>query len=85
MGASIERVKAVVTIIVTAVVNVANVYGWAVDADAWVSAALSVASAACIAWSWWKNQNVTGEAQRAQAVLDHLKAERKALQAKGDD
>lgn len=83
---NMERVKATVTIVVTAAVNIANVYGYAVDADAWLNAALTVASAVCIIWSWWKNQNVTAEAQQAQAVLDHLKAEKKALKAKeGED
>ena len=73
-----ERIKAVVTIIVTAAVNVANVYGYAVDADTWVNAALSVLSVITIAYTWWKNQNITDEAIEAQKVLDHLKAERKA-------
>ena len=71
-----ERVKAIVTIVVTAAVNIANVYGYAIDADAWVNVALSIASAACVAWAWWKNQNITDEAIQAQAYLDELKAKR---------
>ena len=81
-GATLERVKAIITIIVTAVSTIAAMYGYAVDADAWISVALSIVSAACIVWSWWKNQNITPEAIQAQAVLDHLKAERKASHAK---
>lgn len=77
-----ERVKAIVTIIVTAGVNIANVCGFAFDVDAWVSVALSIASAITVLWAWWKNQNVTAEAIQAQATLDHLKAERKALEAR---
>lgn len=77
-----EKTKAITTIVVTALVNVANCMGYALDADAWVNVALSMLSAAAIAYSWWKNQNVTPEAQAAQATLDHLKAERKALKAK---
>lgn len=73
-----ERAKAIITIVITAAVNVANVYGYAIDAEAWINVALSVLSAACILWSWWKNQNITPEAIQAQAVLDHLKAERRA-------
>lgn len=69
-----ERTKAIVTIVVTAVVNVANVYGFAVDADAWISVVLSILSAVTVLWSWWKNQNVTEHAQMAQKYLDHLKA-----------
>ena len=70
---NIERIKAIAAIIVTAAVNIANVYGYAVDADPIVNAVLSVLSAAAIAWSWWKNQNVTDEAQRAQLYLKELK------------
>lgn len=69
-----ERIKAIVTIIVTAAVNIANVCGYALDADAWLNVALSTASAICIFWSWWKNQNLTAEAIQAQAYLDDLKA-----------
>lgn len=69
-----ERAKAIITIVVTAAVNIANVYGFAADADQWVNVVLSIASAICIAWSWWKNQNVTPEAQKAQIYLNELKA-----------
>lgn len=74
-----EKVKAIVTLIVTAAVNVANVLGYALDLDAWLNAALSVASVICIVWSWWHNQNVTPEAQQAQLVLNQLKNEKKAM------
>ena len=79
---NIERAKAIITIVVTAIVNIANVYGFAVDAEAWINVALSIVSAAAIVYAWWKNQNITPEAIQAQAVLDHLKAERKASHAK---
>ena len=72
-----ERVKAIITIVVTAAVNIANVYGYAVDADAWVNVALSIVSAASILYAWWKNQNVTEAAQEAQKYLDELKAAKK--------
>lgn len=77
-----EKVKAILTIIVTAVVNVFNVLGYAQDADAWVNVVLSIASAACIVYAWWFNQNVTPEAQQAQLVLNQLKNERRALELK---
>ena len=69
-----ERAKAIITIVVTAAVNIANVCGFALDADQWANVVLSIASAICIAWSWWKNQNVTAEAQQAQLYLNELKA-----------
>lgn len=73
-----ERVKAIVTIVIVAVVNVANVFGYAVDADAWVNVALSLLSALGIVWSWWKNQNITPEAVEGQKLLDSLKAAKHA-------
>lgn len=79
-----ERIKAIVTIIITAVVNIVNLYGYAVDAGAVVNAVFTVASFICILWSWWKNQNVTDEAQTAQSYLNELKAEKKAMHAKGE-
>ena len=74
-----ERTKAIITIVITAVLNIANLYGFAVDAGAVVNAVLTVLSFICIAWSWWKNQNVTTEAQTAQIYLNKLKLEKKAV------
>ena len=73
---NMERAKAIATIVVTAVVNIANVCGYAMDADTWINAVLSVLSAISIVWSWWKNQNVTAEAQAGQQVVDALKKAR---------
>ena len=77
-----ERTKAIITIVITAVLNIANLYGFAVDAGAVVNAVLTVLSFICIAWSWWKNQNVTQEAQTAQVYLNKLKLEKKAVKVK---
>ena len=79
---NVERAKAIITIIVTAIVNIANVYGYAVDAEAWLNVALSILSAICIAWSWWKNQNITYAAQQGQLVVDQIKNEQRALRAR---
>ena len=79
---NVERAKAIITIIVTAIVNVANVYGYAVDAEAWINVALSILSAICIAWSWWKNQNITYAAQQGQLVVDKIKNEQRAMRAR---
>lgn len=73
-----ERVKAILTIIVTAAVNIANILGYAYDLDAILNAVLTIFSFICILWSWWFNQNVTEEAQQAQLVLNELKAAKKA-------
>lgn len=77
-----ERTKAIITIVITAALNIANLYGFAVDAGAVVNAVLTVLSFICIAWSWWKNQNVTTEAQTAQIYLNKLKLEKKAVKLK---
>lgn len=74
IDATTERVKAIVTIVVTAIVNVLNVIGYAVDLDTWLCAALSVASVGCIVWSWWRNNNVTVAAMVGDAVTTEIKA-----------
>lgn len=68
-----ERIRAVLVIVVTAIVNVINVYGYAVDADAVVNVVTSILSAIAIVYAWWKNNNVTKEAVAAQAYLRKLK------------
>lgn len=80
---NVERIKAVATIIVTAAVNVANVLGYAMDAEPWLNATLSVISVVAIIYSWWKNNNVTEAAQQGQLVIDTLKAEKKAAEING--
>ena len=73
-----ERIKAILTIVITAAVNIANILGYAYDLDSILNAALTIFSFACILWSWWFNQNVTDEAQQAQLVLNELKAAKRA-------
>lgn len=77
-----ERAKAIITIIVTAIVNIINLYGYAVDAGAVVNAIGTLVSFACIMWSWWKNQNITYAAQQGQLVVDQIKNEQRALRAR---
>lgn len=81
---NIERLKAILTIVITALVNIANVYGYAVDAEPFITAITSVLSAVTIFWSWWFNQNVTESAQQAQLVLNKLRNEKKALKLRGE-
>ena len=73
----VERVKAVATLVIVAIVNILNVYGFAVDAEPWLNAFGSILSVAVIVYAWWKNQNVTTEAAQSQALLDFLKEETK--------
>ena len=69
-----EKAKAIATLVIVCAVNVCNVLGFAVDAEPWVNAATSVIAVAAIVYAWWKNQNVTSEAAKAQLLLDALKA-----------
>lgn len=78
-----ETLKAIITIIVTALVNIANILGYALDMDTVLNAVLSVFAFACIVYSWWFNQNVTPEAQEAQLLLNELKAAKKGAHAEG--
>ncbi len=71
---NVESAKAIVALIVTCAVNVANVCGFALDYGMLYNVALSVASVACVGYVWWKNQNVTAAAQQAQQYLAELKA-----------
>lgn len=68
-----ERIQAIITIVVTAIVNIANLYGYSVDAGAVVNAVLTILAFISWIWCWWKNQNVTVEAVKSQHVLDILK------------
>jgi len=72
-----ERATAIVTLVVTCAVNVCNVLGYAVDAEQWVNAALSILSVICIVWAWWKNQNITPEALAGSNLMRKLKREAK--------
>lgn len=68
-----ERAKAITAIVVTAIVNVLNVLGYALDLDTWLNAALSIASAACVVWVWWRNNNMTEAAMVGDAMTTELK------------
>lgn len=68
-----ESLKVIVTLAVTVALNAANAAGYALDADLWFNVLFSLASAASVAYAWWRNQNVTEAAQKAQEYLDALK------------
>ena len=72
-----ERIKAIVTIVLTAGFNIANLYGYSVDAEPVINGVLTIVSFVLIVYSWWKNQNVTPEAATAQVFLRFLKGKDK--------
>ena len=73
---NVERIKAIITLVVVCAANIANLYGVYVDADAIVQLALMVVTAVATVYAWWKNNNVTREAVAAQEFLDGLKRDR---------
>ncbi len=74
MNTRTERIKAIITIVITAAVNIANVYGYAIDAEPLITGALSILSVITIIYAWWKNQNVTDAAVEGQKVIDSIKS-----------
>ena len=48
-------------------------FGITVDADALFVGAMIVLALAAYIWAWWKNNNVTEAATKAQEVLSELK------------
>lgn len=79
-----ERTKAIVSAAVIIAVNVAAFFGVTLDQNTVLDAALAVAALIATIWGIWRNHNFTDEAIQAQGVLDHLKAERLAAQARGE-
>ncbi len=77
LSINVERAKAIATLVITAIVNVLNVLGYAMDAEPFVNACTSVLSAASIAACWWKNQNITSAAVCGQQVIDNVKEDEK--------
>lgn len=71
-----QSIKAIVTLLIVCVVNVANVAGFALDYDLWFNVTFSVFSVVSVVYAWWKNQNITKAAQLAQEYLDDLKREK---------
>ena len=46
---------------------------WSFDTDLWLNIFLSILSVVLLAYSWWKNNNITLAAQEAQNVLSNIK------------
>lgn len=78
-----ERTKAIINLIVAVltVVNVAlqafGITPLPITEDMIYAAVSSVLAIVACVWAWWKNNNITSAAQKAQEVLNDLKAEAK--------
>lgn len=75
MNINSQTAVAVVRLAAALAAALGAMLGFAVDADALLNGGLAAASAAVMAWAWWKNNNVTLAAQEAQKVLDAIKAD----------
>lgn len=73
VNTAVERAKAVASIAITAGANIANVVGFAADAEPFVTAVTSVISAGAIVWCWWRNNNITKAAMVGDALITEIK------------
>lgn len=78
-----EKTKAIVTLIVAVltVINVAlQAFGFIplpITEDMIYAAVSSILAIIACVYAWWKNNNITDAAQKAQEVLNNLKADAK--------
>lgn len=68
-----QTAVAIGRLIVTILASIAATLGWSFDADLWLNVFLSILSVVLLAYSWWKNNNITLAAQEAQNVLSNIK------------
>ncbi len=68
-----QTAVAIGRLIVTILASIAATLGWSFDADLWLNVFLSILSVVLLAYSWWKNNNITLAAQEAQNVLSAIK------------
>lgn len=69
-----ETAQAFIRLAATMIVSIGTTIGWAMDMDLVVNIIASAVSIfMAVRLLWWKNNNVTPEAQKAQVVLDELK------------
>lgn len=69
-----QTALAIGRLIVTILAAIASTFGWAFDADLWLSIILSILAVVLLLYIWWKNNNISLAAQEAQTVLDAIKA-----------
>lgn len=69
-----QTAVAIGRLIVTILASITATLGWSFDADLWLNIFLSILSVVLLAYSWWKNNNITLAAQEAQSVLSNIKA-----------
>lgn len=68
-----QTAVAIGRLIVMIIASITATLGWSFDADLWLNVFLSILSVVLLAYSWWKNNNITLAAQEAQSVLSNIK------------
>lgn len=85
-----ERAKAIANVIVemvlflNAILIACDRSPLPIDADAITVTISAIFAGADAVWCWWKNQNITAEAQTAQRLADEMKADRELIGGEGD-
>lgn len=72
-----DRTLAIARLLVAFIVDVAAIYGYTlpVGEEMLYPICALVVMLVTHVWVWWKNNNVTDEAQKSQVILDMLKAD----------
>lgn len=68
-----ERITAIARLVVTLACMVAGGLGLTIDPDALATPVFCALALAAFVWSWWKNNNVTEAATKAQEYLESIK------------
>ena len=80
-----ERVTAICNVIIemvlflNAILTASGKSPLPLDADEVTVTVSSLIAGVDAVWCWWKNQNLTAEAQTAQKLADEMKADRKLI------
>lgn len=85
-----ERITAIVNVIVelallaNAILTAAGKNPLPLNQDALTVTATSVLAGLDAVYCWWKNQNITAEAQTGQRLIEQMKADRGMVGGEGD-
>jgi len=74
---AIIRIAVLVITTVNAVLTASGKNPIPFDENAFTECLAYIINGVCAVWAWWKNNNITANAQHAQKVLDRLNREKK--------
>lgn len=67
---TVIRIKSILRLAVTLLVSVLAALNIQLDADTVMTIATAVLAVVCMAWSWWKNNDMTQAAMDARAMWE---------------